>query len=56
MRASTPFDGSECCVPLLEECMQHHGHKEDPGVMPDIGLRGVCFGKSWGVLLLLVMI
>ena len=21
-----------CCTPLLKECMQHHGHKGDPGV------------------------
>ena len=23
-----------CRAPLLEECPQHHGHKEDPGVTP----------------------
>ena len=23
-----------CRVPLLEECLQHHGHKGDPGVTP----------------------
>ena len=34
MRALTPFVGGECCTPLLEECMQHHGHKEDLGVTP----------------------
>ena len=28
--------GSEggCRAPLLEECLQHHGHKGDPGVTP----------------------
>ena len=34
MRASTPFGGGECRAPLLEECLQHHGHKGDPGVTP----------------------
>ena len=24
---------SGCRAPLFEECPQHHGHKEDPGVM-----------------------
>ena len=23
-----------CRAPLLEECLQHHGHKGDPGVTP----------------------
>ena len=23
-----------CCAPVLEECLQHHGHKGDPGVTP----------------------
>ena len=23
-----------CCPPLLKECLQHHGHKGDLGVMP----------------------
>ena len=23
-----------CRTPLLEECLQHHGHKGDPGVTP----------------------
>jgi hypothetical protein len=23
-----------CRAPLYEECMQHHGHKGDPGVTP----------------------
>ena len=34
MRASIPFGGGECRAPLLKECPQHHGHKEDPGVTP----------------------
>jgi hypothetical protein len=21
-----------CCTPIHEECLQHHGHKGDPGV------------------------
>ena len=24
----------ECCAPLHEECLQHHGHKGDLGVTP----------------------
>ena len=32
MRASTPFGGSECRVPLNKGCL-HHGHKGDPRVI-----------------------
>ena len=34
MKASIPFGGDECRAPLLEEWLQHHGHKGDPGVTP----------------------
>ena len=34
MRASTPLSGGECRARLLEKCLQHHRHKEDPRVMP----------------------
>ena len=34
MTATTLFGGDECCVPLHEEFMQHHGHKGDSGVTP----------------------
>jgi len=35
MRALTPFGAGECCTPL-HECLQHHLHKENPGVTPKI--------------------
>ena len=28
------YDFQHCCAPLLDECLQHHGHKGDPGVTP----------------------
>ena len=35
MSASIPLGGGECRAPLLEECRQYHGHREDAEVTPE---------------------
>ena len=46
--ASEESIGIYCRAPLLEECLQHHGHKGDPGVMP--GTCGAIGERAQGIL------